>query len=355
MQRKSATTLKDVAKEAGVSLVAASVVVNGSRSNSRISEATRERILKAAGDLRYSPNTMARGLKRVRLNTLGVSFHSLDADAIILEPYSAVVLGGIVSAAHRAAYNVTLFHKPWHDAHQSASSFRDQGIDGFLIVAPTHGSDMVSGLAAVGIPLIVISSSSDQYGVPSVDVDNEKGVRQAIEHLLSQGHRRIAHVMNHLDLYDTAARRDTFLRIMAENGISVPSDFLSTPSDELRVGGGTFVPQSSYERARHLLTLPEPPTAIFTTNDTIAAEVVDAARDLGIRIPEHLSIVGFDDSPKATQTTPQLTTVRQPLWDMGQAATRLLISLVEGEPVLPKTHLFVPELIVRGSTMPPSS
>jgi LacI family transcriptional regulator len=339
-----------VAEKAGVNITSASVVLNGNRSNTRVSQATRERIIHAASELRYSPNVTARGLKRARFNSLGVCFsytnrftfpnpiNNGEPAWMTADYYGAYLLNGILRAAHDAEYNVTHFHKPWRGANQSASGFRGQGIDGFLIVAPQPESDIVSGLSAVGMPLVVISSSSDQYGVPSVDVDNAMGTRLALEHLLALGHRRIVHLFVPNNHFDTFTRKNTFLKVMGEAGMPEPRDYLVEAS------------QDRHESVRRLLAAPNRPTAVFTSGDLVAVELMAAARDLGINIPEDLSVVGFDDSPAASMTTPPLTTVRQPLVQMAEEATKLLISLVEGRPVPAETHLFEPEMVVRSTT-----
>jgi LacI family transcriptional regulator len=346
MPEKRAATLKDIAREAGVGLVTASTVVNATCSGRYVAQATRQRVLEVAERLHYSPNVMARGLKRVRLDSIGVTFASLPPDDVLTEPYSVGILRGIVSGAHPEGFNVTLFHKAWRDARRSASGFRGQGIDGFVIAAPPSHSDMVSGLSALGIPLVVLSAVSDEPGVPAVAVDNARGVRLAVEHLLSLGHRKIAHLLDEVDRYDTRVRRDSFLETTAEAGVAVPPEYLLA-------GGGVCDPAIYRSLARRLLTLPDRPTAIFAAIDWIALQVLDEARALGIRVPEELSIVGFDDVMAASMTTPPLTTVRQPLVEMGREAARLLMALVDDKPVSEGTHWFEPELIARGSTAKP--
>jgi LacI family transcriptional regulator len=310
-----------------------------------VSEATRQRIVKAAEELRYSPNVIARGLKKIRLNLLGVTFQYPDPTWITSDYYGTSILTGIIGGAHAAGYSTTLFHKPWRDATQSAAGFRGQGIDGFLVVTPLPESDMVSGLAALGIPLVVISAPADHHGAHSVVVDNAKGVRLVVEHLTGLGHRRIAHIMDNTHQYDTVERCDAFRDILAEMGIPLPPEY-NPAIDYSGIKG-------FYECARRLLTLPEPPTAIFVTNDGIAIRVLEAARDMGVRVPQQVSVVGFDGNPNGETTDPPLTSVRQPLVEMGQEAARLLVSVIEEEPVVPRTHVFEPYLVTRQSTMPP--
>jgi DNA-binding LacI/PurR family transcriptional regulator len=321
----------------------AAAVLNGGSTSTRVSEATRQRILDAANELRYVPNALARGLNGVRLKSLGVSCPGTKYNLVAIDPYCASVLTGIIDVTYPLGYNITLFQRPWRDARQSAGDFRAQGLDGFLIVAPLAGSDMVSGLSELGVPLVVISTSSEVHNVPAVDVDNEKGVRLAIDHLLGLGHTRIAHI--YLDRenasFDSFSRRDTFLRLRAEAGHPVPPQYLAAI-------GGPYMP-AVREAVRAFLALPEPPTAIITVSDWLGLNVAQSAQELGLRVPEDLSVVGFDDSVGAL-ANPPLTTVRQPVTAMAEEATRMLISLVEGRPVAPETILFAPELIIRNST-----
>jgi LacI family transcriptional regulator len=340
-------TLVDVARLAGVSKGAVAAVMRGSDSTAKVSESTRQRIMEAARELRFRPNALARGLNGVRLKSLGLSFPTTPYDHIITDPYCSSVLRGIINAAVPRGYNVTHFHRTWHDAEQSAASFRSQGLDGFLIVAPLAGSDMVSGLSSLGIPLVVISTSSEVHSVPAVDVDNEKIVRLALDHLIGLGHRRIAHLYlsGLLQSFDSTARRDSFVRIMAAAGILVPPEYLRA------ISGPGYMP-GIYDQTRILLSVPEPPTAVFTTNDFMARNVLEAAAEIGVRVSEQLSVVGVDDNPVAAIPN-AITTIRQPLVRMGEEAARMLIEQIEGEDVPARTYWFEPELVVRSTTAPP--
>jgi LacI family transcriptional regulator len=317
-------------------------VLSGKQRTVGIAEETRLRIMRAAEELHYSPNHLARGLKTSRNYTLGVSFFYDDPAWLISDHYGTCLLKGILNAASNYDYNITHFHRRWHDSRTSASEFRGRGMDGFLIIAPEPKSEMVAGLVEIGVPLVVISASAEECEAPSVAVDNARGTRLAIEHLLALGHRRVAHFMDPIDDFDNVSRRDAYLAVLDEAGISFAPHYLAAiPQDDELV-----------EAAKRLLAMPDRPTAIFAHNDVRAIGILHAARELGIRVPEDLSIIGFDDIPSASATTPPLTTVRQPLTEMAVKATELLIAVVEGEEVATETHWFEPELIVRGSTMP---
>ncbi len=345
MKRESkAPTLSDVANRAGVSLYTASVVLNGARSNTRVSEATRKRILETAEQLRYHPNAMARALVHRRMQTIGVLCGFVGASAeYITNPYISAVLQGALVAAARADCCVTLFTQTWLDAPRSAPRFRDGRTDGILVIPPPTDSDVVAGLAALKLPLSVVAYPGEPYGVPCVDVDNAKGIRIAVEHLLSLGHHRIAHLAGSRNMASAPIRQATFCAALAEAGIPVPADYIQPCGY-----GGDYVE----EAMQRLLALPKPPTAVVAGNDVIAITALKVAQNLDVSVPEHLSIIGFDDAPAASLLTPTLTTIRQPLMQIGEAATRLLLMQIEGETVPFMTHLLEPELIVRGSTAP---
>jgi LacI family transcriptional regulator len=342
---RHAATLADVALRAGVSKAAVSVVMSGSQTTTiRVSDTTRERIMEAVRALKFQPNALAQGLNGVRIKSIGLSFATGRQRYIVTGHYSATLLQGILDATFEAGYNTNIFQRPWLGAVESAAGFRSQGIDGFLIMAPLAGSDMVAGLSALGIPLVVVSGSSETHNAPSVDVDNGHGVRLALEHLIGLGHMRIAHLTLGGDVlsFDSAIRKQTFLETMAAAGLPVPARYL--------IQAEYSYTDEAAEAVRALMALPEPPTALFTTNDSLARRVIEALTSLGVRVPEQFSVVGFDDNPEAAKPEPPLTTVRQPLLEMGAAATRLLISLIESEDVRTDTHWFMPELIVRGTT-----
>lgn len=342
-QDKKAPTLSDVANSAGVSLYTASVVLNGARSNTRVSEATRRRILESAATLRYHPNAMARGLVHRRMQTLGVFFGVVEPSIIIMNPYASTLLQGVLKVAAESAYRVTIFTEPWQDAATSALRFRDGRTDGVLVIAPPLDIDLLPGLASLGLSLSVIAAPGERYGIPAVDVDNAKGIRLAVEHLIGLEHHRIAHITGNPNMASVPVRRDTFCATMNAAGCPVPDEYLIASRYD---GRGVE------EALKGLLSLAAPPTAIIAGNDTLAIGALLAARNLGVRIPEDLSIVGFDDAPAGAFLTPPLTTVRQPLLEIGELATRLLIQQIEGETVPVTAHLLEPELVVRGSTAP---
>lgn len=212
-----------------------------------------------------------------------------------------------------------------------------------IVVAPLEQSDVISGLTALGLPVTVISSKTEDFCVPGVNIDNAAGMRLGLEHLYELGHTRIAYIGNIRERRSMRERHATYLRWMEEKQLPIPDGY-TLP--DLSAG------KSAQPYLEPLLRLPKPPTAIFAATDDLAAEVLEAARTVGLSVPEQLSVVGFDDTLVASLTTPKLTTVHLPLYEMGQLAATLLVARIrEGsESVSSPVRIISPELIVRDST-----
>lgn len=324
-----------------------SAVLNGSRSNTRVAADTRRRIEAIAAELNYSANAMARGLRRQKTDTIGVLF-TWAGTRTIHSLYSAAILDGIVSGAAAAGFHVLLYTKGWVSADVSSAAFADGRTDGVIVVSPVENSDVVSGLTALNLPVAVISSSVRDAGVPGVNIDNRMAVELVIEHLVSLGHTKIAYAGQTRERRSMRERHDFFREAMAARALAVPERFVLA---DLHAGS----PERS-EIAR-LLTEPEPPTALFASNDDLAAEVIETARAVGVDVPGKLSVVGVDDILVASLTTPKLTTIRLPLHEMGEMAARLLVARIQSHDAseLLPIQTVVPELIVRDSTVPPST
>ena len=342
-------TLSEIARRADTSTMAVSVVLNGARSNTRVSEATRGRILSVAAGLNYTPNAMARGLKRQRTNTIGVLFNWAGSNAIH-NLYSVAVLDGIVDGAATAGYHILLYTERWRSAAQSASAFSDQRTDGVIVIAPNENSDVVPGLVGLGLPVVLLSSATTVPGVPYVTINNGQGVTLALDHLWDLGHRRIAYVGHGRVRHNTRERYDTYRRWMAAHDL---------PADEATAEAlADLSPSQESGPLHHLLSGSERPTAILAFNDDLAVNVLEAARNQGLFLPHDLSVVGFDDILVASLTVPKLTTVRQPLFEMGQKAAQLLIAQIEpkkdtGADAVSdagRAQVIEPKLIIRDST-----
>ena len=338
----SGPTIWDVAKECNVSIATVSQVLNNGPRPVRPD--TRERVITAAKKLNYHPNAMARGLVSRRMNTIGVVSGVFNAVDVVGNPYAASVLRGILAGAATYGFGVLLFTQWWEDLQKSGSVYRDRRADGILAIAPQDDNVMISGLVSFNMPVVAISGDCFSLGVPSVDVDNDKGARIAAQHHKSLGHKRVAHISGNEHLVATNIRRFAFLDTLDKAGIEILGDYIRTAH---------YNGDGAYDHARQLLDCSTPPTAIFAGNDTIAIIVLRAAEDLGIRIPEDLSVVGFDDIGRAEWARPALTTIRQPLSEIGELAAKLLITRVETGEIDPQIHLIDPDLTIRETTAPP--
>ncbi len=357
MSTLKAPTLSDVAREAGVSPYTVSGVLNGARTNTRVSPATRDRILASAKRLRYQPNAQARNLARRCTQTLGVLFDYVRTSEVLTTDYSSAILQGIVSEAAACQYDILLYtdtSAPGDpQSMASLARFRDQRTDGIIVVAPLEGDAVMADLAASGLPLVAISAAPFQTmgnHIAFVDVDNGEGIDLAVSHLASLGHERIAHLTGNANMYSVGVRRDAFFAATNRHGLITDNALICECAYD-----GSLVD----EAMDALFALPQPPTAIVAGNDSIALSVLEVARKKNLSVPDQLSVIGFDDVALAAHVSPKLTTLRQPLAEIGGAAVRLLIERIScqsaSEPegaagASPTARLLYPELIVRDST-----
>ncbi|GAA3652639.1 LacI family DNA-binding transcriptional regulator [Microbacterium marinilacus] len=329
---RSRVTIRDVALAAGVSVATVSKVVNG---RDGIADATSERVLGVVADLGYESSLVATSMRRRRTGVVGV----LVAE---FEPFALQLLQGVSEALQGTDYDVLAYagsvsegdHVGWE--RRSLSRLGGTLIDGAVVVTPT-----VAVPTSV-VPAVAIDPHTGPAGPATVDTDNLAGARLATEHLLSLGHRRIGHLRGRGDLVSAQLRERGYREALADAGIAF---------DERLVAEGGYRRAEAAVAAAALLSSDEPPTAVFAANDLSAIETVRIATERGLRVPDDLSVIGFDDIPDATACSPTLTTIRQPLHEMGAAAVRTLLDMLSGGE---GGHVRMPaELIVRESTGAP--
>lgn len=332
-------TIRDVARESGVSVATVSYVLNnGPRT---VSPAARQRVTEAVARLNYHPNTVARSLVRRRTHCIGVLLGAVEPE-VVTNNYYAGILSGVFAQARSSGYDLrilTSHHVQPGEEHQ----LRAQQLDGAIVLVPPIGNDIAVRLETVGVPSVVVGASVSADQPLTVDVDNTLGTRLALEHLLKLGHRRIAYLMGAPTQSSVHQRRCAYEAILEEWGIALQPKYLV---------GGDFDSAVAYAEIELCLSSPEPPTAVFAGNDDLAVQVLKAATLLGLRVPEDLSVVGYDDSLLGPYLSPPLTTVRQPMRRIGEAAVWKLIQRIESSPFEVPVQLFTPELVVRGSTGP---
>jgi DNA-binding LacI/PurR family transcriptional regulator len=326
--------MTDVAQVAGVSHQTVSRVLNGHPS---VTDATRKRVQDAVHELGYRPNSAARALATGRSRVLGL----VSNGSVLHGPVST--LYAVEEAARAAGYTVTVASAPSTDPGglvDAVTRLQKQGVDGVVVIAPLRsGADR---LAALGeqLPLVVVEGSP-QGGLEFVANDHESGARAATEHLLGLGHTTVWHVAGQAGRFETGQRIDGWSAALAAAGAEAPP-----------VLPGDWSARSGYEAGRILARMPEV-TAVFTANDSTALGLLRALGERGRRVPEDVSIVGFDDVPEAAYYSPPLTTVRQDFAAVGREALAALLGQVEsGAPVSGRGRIAT-SLVVRCSTAPP--
>lgn len=326
-------TIRDVAERAGVSKSLVSLVLQGS---GNVSDGRREAVLSAMGELGYRPNRIARSLSAPRTSTVGVLLNDLR------NPWFVELLEGLAATVHTAGVSPVLVdsHTDLRIGRRSVETLLEQRVDGLVVVGTTAETPGVEAAAAAGLP-VVLAGTREPH-LPRVDVvvnDDEAGARQATEHLLSLGHRRIAHLQGPGEI--AGLRRAGYERAMRAAG------------RQPRVVVGGMSEESGHAAAHRLLTAPDRPTAIFAFNDVSAVGVLSAAADHRLAVPGDLSVVGYDNTYLARIRHLSLTSVDNGNLGVGvQAGTYLLERLAH--PELPaRLHLVPTELQVRGSTAHP--
>ena len=335
-------TLRDVAERAGVSITTVSRILNGRETGVPIRDDTRQRILAAAEELGYRPNMLARALRGSRSQLLGVIVRDIS------DPFHIQVLRGIDEAARDRDYHLFLGHLDWRptEAAVFGSMFEQSHADGIILIGDMVGGDATLDALAERHPYIVgVTDRVSRRRVPGVYADNDVGTRLALDHLWSLGHRDIICVVDER-MADGPFRASVYERYLrdhdAADRIRVYHASQPDAAPAYRLGHELF---SGFERTGH-------PTAIFAASDTIAIGLLQAAYQHGVRVPEELSIVGFDDVDAAAYMIPPLTTVDQRGTEMGTLAAGLILDMIEKQrPIGDVDDVVVtPRLVVRRST-----
>jgi LacI family transcriptional regulator len=337
--------IKDVAERAGVSTATVSLVLNGSPS--RISEATAEVVRRAASELDYRPDPTARSLRTKRTQMIG-----LLSDYIVTTPYAGQMIRGAQEAAWERGHLVLIANTEGEHEREDGliSALLARRLDGYLYASMFHRVDRMPA-ALSGMPIVGLDVELGNAG-PSFVPDDFRGGKEAAEILLAAGHHRIGHLGGRLSTPATAMRSEAFSQALTAAGSFDPSLVVYYPEDD---------PQSASEfgeeAALGLLRRADRPTALFAFNDQMAIGVFRAAAKLGLRIPEDLSVVGFDNQELiAEELRPQLTTLQLPHLEMGRRATSRLIDLLlgVGDPTPTIERLLCP-VVHRASVGPPPS
>jgi LacI family transcriptional regulator len=323
-------TIGEVAAQAGVSVSTVSKVINDRYG---IAEDTSARVRAVIEELGYHASLVGQSLRSRRTNVLGVLVRDI-------EPFSAELLKGIARAVHSTGYELVVFSGSGRSRDQAGwesrylSRISGTLADGAILVTPGSIDEVF------GSPVVAVDHNVHSSTLPTVDSDNLDGAVSATEYLIRLGHRRIAFLAGRPDLESARLRERGYRLALAGAGIAVDERLM-------RVGG--YEAETATAPARELLELTPRPTAVFAANDATALETMAVARSIGLAIPQEVSIVGFDNVPESALGSPPLTTVEQPIQQMGSEAVRLLIDLIENPSRPPARVVFPTRLVVRQS------
>ncbi|MGF6822806.1 DNA-binding LacI/PurR family transcriptional regulator [Microbacterium sp. ZKA21] len=339
---RARATIADIAAEVGVSVPTVSKVLNG---RVDVSEATRRRVEEALSRHEYRKPVGPRsgGAKATASRLIDLVFHQGD------NLWSQEIINGVERISAPARVGVVLSglggaHRPPQEWIDDVMSRRPLGV---LLVLSGLDERQRHQLHSRAIPFVVLDTQGNPpTDVPTVGSNNWNGGLVATQHLIGLGHRRIGVIMGPSDMLCSRARVDGFRSAHDEAGL---------PWDPSLVRWGEFAASSGYHQARELLERPDRPTAIFAGSDYVALGIARAAREHGLRIPEDLSVVGYDNLPITQWLNPPLTTVNQPLREMGSLATQMLLTLAEGRTPSSTRVDLMTELVVRESTAPPAT
>jgi LacI family transcriptional regulator len=337
LRKAPGVTIKDVAREAQVSSSTVSRVLNGT---AQVNADKRERVQRAVKRLGFVANFPARSLVNSRTQLIGMIVHDMGWH------YAEEIVRGIDQQLTPVNYNLVMFtthHNKEREAHY-VRTMRRGLVDGLLLLLPIASSSYLKQLAEDEFPHVVI----DQHGLPgrspTVTATNWQGAFDAVSYLVQLGHRRIGFIAGNPELRSAGERLAGYCQALAHHQLAYEAALVE-PGHFSYVGG--------LHAAHKLLDLGEPPTAIFAASDNSAIGALEAIRGRGLSIPDDISLIGFDDIPQASWIQPPLTTVRQPLVEMGHKATQMLLSMVESGTSWCESAVLDTELIIRQSCQPP--
>ncbi|MGA3106432.1 MAG: LacI family DNA-binding transcriptional regulator [Terriglobales bacterium] len=330
---KSTVTLRSVAELVGLTASTVSAVLNKSAASNSVPEHTKKRILAAAQALDYRPNFFARSLRVKRTNMIGVILEEIG------DAYGSLVISGIERYLRQQnVFFLTVAHRHDKKLLESYSTvLRERGVEGFITVDTLLTEEPA-------LPTVAVAGHGKLKGVTNIVLDHRKAALEALSHLVELGHKNIAFMKGSKLSSDSDDRWSAICEVAAKLGIRMRPELI------VELKGVDPTPKLGYPFAKQLLARKEPFTALFAYNDISAIGSVCAFQEVGLRVPDDISVVGFDDIQSAAYTSPPLTTVRQPLKKIGEIAAQTLLDRIEGKIKYVSEIAIEPELVVRQST-----
>ncbi|RKX41222.1 MAG: LacI family transcriptional regulator [Thermotogae bacterium] len=333
---KKRATLRMIAEYAGVSIATVSRVLNNSR---RVNPEIARRVIEIANRLSYRPNEVARGLVKGKIKTFGIVVPDID------NPFFSKICKAIQNTVRKEGYSVFLYNtdgKPEREK-EIIENLVQRLIEGIFMIAPRMNPKEILELSKeYGFYPIIVDSRVENVMLSAVWVDNVTAFIRATEHLIETGHRRIGFVAGSLNVANSRDRLKGYLLALENNGIE---------KDDSLIYEGDFMISSGYKAAEYLLSLENPPTAILCSNDLMAIGVLRYLHDKGIKVPEQISVVGCDDIDVTASLYPPLTTVKQPIYEMGEIAAKMMLKYIKTGKLPPNSILHA-DLVIRDSTAP---
>lgn len=332
-------TQQEVAKKAGVSFITVSRVING---NGYVKKETREKVLQTIKELNYYPNQIGRALHIKSVNTIGVITPAPASVAIHATDYYNLLMAGIEKST--ITHNFDLLLSTYRNKDPYADYLRlyfQRKVDGLILITPDLNNPQIRKIQDQNIPCVVIGDRPVKNTISHVDTDNYEGMYQVTEYLVRKGHRRIAFVKGDKTSPNARERFKGFLDALKKNGLNVIDDW---------VFDGDFTPESGRNALKRLLDSGRLPTALICANDLMALGALSEAKNARIKIPEDLALTGFDGIEITAFTDPPLSTVSQPLFEMGFTAAEMLFNKIKEPERSPEYKIFPVDFIERKST-----
>jgi len=333
-------TIKDIASKVGISYATVSRALNGKYG---VKADTREKVLKAAKRLGYRPNAIARGLVTRRTMTIGLIVPDIK------NPFYPEVAGGVEDAAHEANYGVLLCNSNWREEseRQYVSLLLERRVDGIIVAPISNGAEFIDARMRGRTPVVYVSNRPHRTESSYVIIDNARGGFLATRHLLEAGYAPVGFLGSAEGSETGKGRFNGYRRALSRHGQAYDARYVRV---------GDMMQVSGYRMFREMFDAGDLPRAVFVENDLMALGCIQAARECGLKVPEDVAIVGFDDIPFASFPEVQLTTVRQPTYDMGRTAVEILLeSIGHGKERVedrakPRQVVLKPQLVVRRTT-----
>ncbi|MFQ6618619.1 MAG: LacI family DNA-binding transcriptional regulator [Fidelibacterota bacterium] len=335
------TSIRDVANACGVAISTVSKALNNKPG---VSSETRELILKTAKKFHYIPDAYARGLVQGKTDTIGFLIDRTHSN-LFSNPFYSLILDGVDNELGKQGYNLLISsHSDYHHKRSLPRMIQEKRVDGVIIVGKVH-ERIIDELLRMDFPFVLVDNIYKSAKVKCVVTDNINGAIQAVNHLVKLGHTRIGMLKGENGDISLKERYEGYLQALKSNSLNIYREYIIP---------GFNTPEGGYEAMQKLLISKEVPTAIFTSNDAMAIGALKAMREKGLRVPQDISIIGFDDIRESAHTHPPLSSIRIEKEKMGKIGAKILIDIIKSKGGGKEIIVLKTNLVPRQSTAPPS-